>query len=82
MAMAVELMASARPTMIAAGQAKPISLNSSGDGDTGRHHLGEAEPEDLVPHAPEFGRIDLKADEEQHHDDAELGDLADRSRCR
>jgi hypothetical protein len=30
-----------------------------------------------VPHAPEFARLQFEPDEEQHHHDAEIGDLMD-----
>ena len=46
----------------------------AGDNERRGQHLGDAQAEDLVAQAPEFERMHLEPDEEQHHDDAELGD--------
>ena len=55
---------------------------SERDADAGEHgatqaHLRDAEPEDLAPQAPEPCRPHLEADDEEEHDDAELGDVED-----
>ena len=47
---------------------------------TGRGGAGDlqaAEPEQLHAHLPEHARLEFQADEEQHHDDAELGEVLD-----
>ena len=38
-------------------------------------HLQAAETEDGAAHAPELLGLEFQADEEEHHDDAEFGDV-------
>ena len=40
-------------------------------------HLERAEPEDLLPQAPEPLRLHLEPDDEEEHHDAELGGVED-----
>ena len=52
------------------------------DADAGQHrarddHLQRAEPEDLLPEAPEPLRLHLEPDDEEEHHDAELGRVED-----
>ncbi len=48
-----------------------------GDGCRGGNDLESAEAKDFFPHAPEDGRLELKADEEQHHHHAEFREVHD-----
>jgi hypothetical protein len=40
--------------------------------------LSAAEAKELGAHAPEVFRLQLQPDKEQHHDNAELGEVLDR----
>ena len=42
------------------------------------HHLRDAEAEDVAAQRPQPRRLQLQPDDEQEHDDAELGDAEDR----
>ena len=41
----------------------------------GQHDLQPAEPDQPVPHVPKGARLQFEADEEKHHDHAELGEM-------
>ena len=48
-----------------------------GDGGGGDNDLESSEADDVAAEGAEDGRLDLQADEEEHHDDAELGEVED-----
>nr|WP_281285627.1 hypothetical protein [Devosia ginsengisoli] len=56
---------------------KAGSQQRQGNDDGGKGELGDAEAEHLVAHTPDFAGLQIEANEKQHHDDAEFGDLAD-----
>ena len=49
-----------------------------GDGERGEADLTAAEAEKAQAHGPEHFRLELKPDEEEHHDDAEFGEMLER----
>ena len=51
--------------------------SDGGDGCGGDDDLQAAEPDDVAAEGAEDGRLDLQADEEEHHHDAELGEVED-----
>jgi hypothetical protein len=48
-----------------------------GDGGGGDNDLESSEADDVAAEGAEDGRLDLQADEEEHHHDAELGEVED-----
>ena len=76
--MAVEERARPRPSTKAP---RGIEVQRQADEDAergaGHQELRRPEPEDGAPHQPDALRAQLEADEEQKHQDAELGDFLD-----
>ena len=58
----------------ATGGLKPDGDRDRRDERDAGQHLGEAEAEDLAPQRPQPRRLQLEADDEEQHHDAELGD--------
>ena len=74
---AVDDMASPKPMMIAGPMRQPIEAEHGREDRSGHQHLRQAEAENVGAHRPEPRRLQLQADEEEEHHDAELGDLHD-----
>ncbi len=73
--MAVEDMARIRPTASDDFQGRPIQSADEPDRHGGAENLQPAQPEDGPPHLPEERRAQFEADDEKHHDHAELGEV-------
>ena len=80
MTIAVEDSTKPMPATKATTGGKPASDAGDGRARAADENLRSAEPEDLAPQAPQPRRLHLQADDEQEHDDAELGDVQDRLR--
>ena len=66
-----------RPTAIASFQARPANAPMPAMSVVLNNDLQAAHPENRSSHAPEQCRLELETDEEQHHDDAKLGEMHD-----
>ncbi len=86
MAKAVEESARPKPaTMQPRQSGNAGDIGDRGQRQPGQHDLGGAKPENVLPHLPEPGGLQLEPDDEEQEDDAELRYAENgfrRRRCR
>jgi len=66
-----------RPVASETRKSRPRVAPSAVNGRRGADHLETAESQQLGAHPPKEGWLEFETDEEEHHDDTELGEVHD-----